>query len=475
MDAPELTAERENAQGTIFNVKFSHSEPGTTIYYTTDGSDPTLESDSVLNNWNSTRQIEEGTIVRAFAYQENMASSEVTSFKVVDEKSPSSVQPPVINFKKENQYSADYEVLFSSPEISSETQSSVIYYYTLDGSTPNTNSKSTVCANAIVVQKGTTVKVIAKYAGFPISECSTATINDDSIQEKLEIPGIKLIRINTDSIEFNVSFNHQAITSQILDDITFYYTMDGSNPTLNSSSIRYSDNILITAEDGTVIKVFAGSDGLIYSEIASYTVSDEKSPSTIKPPTINFNRLNKYSSSFEVDFSSPEINSSAQKYVKYYYTTDGTNPSLISSSVNYNTPIIVSEGTIINVIAQYANFSPSDYSIKNIKTESQPEKIEPPILKYEKIADWAWEYNITVTHPAIIKGILDDLTFFYTTDGSIPTVNSKSFNYSDNKTLSMIEMNTIKVFACYEGTNKSDIISFKVGISSGPQVEPNPY
>ncbi|MCI9615657.1 MAG: hypothetical protein HFG93_10945 [Dorea sp.] len=144
-------------------VTITHKLDGMTIYYTTDGTEPTLESPIYTEPF----EITDTTTIKAFAVKNNMDDSEVATatltLKLRD------VKKPVIDPEGESEFTGSRLV-----EITCETEDATIYY-TVDGSDPTTESKK--YTEPFRVSTTTVVKAIGVKEGLNNSEIATATLN----------------------------------------------------------------------------------------------------------------------------------------------------------------------------------------------------------------------------------------------------------------------------------------------------------
>ena len=131
--------------------------------------------------------------------------------------------------------------------LTSMTGSSI--YYTLDGSTPTTESN--VYSEPIELSEGNQVQAIAVYTGMSQSS-------------------VGFVKVSTPEI---VNDNNEITITTQTSGATIYYTTDGSTPT--SSSSQYSGAIQ-NLETGTTIKAIAYMIGRVNSEIAEYTIEENQ-------------------------------------------------------------------------------------------------------------------------------------------------------------------------------------------------------
>lgn len=147
-------------------VTISTTTDGATIYYTTDGTEPTTES----SVYSAAIEINEATTIKAIAVKGELSSNLATAEYTI----AAPVATPIFS------PAAGTYTSVQNVEISCETEDATIYY-TTNGDTPTTSS--TVYSGAISVNVTMTIKAIAVKEGMANSAVAEAayTINIPSI------------------------------------------------------------------------------------------------------------------------------------------------------------------------------------------------------------------------------------------------------------------------------------------------------
>lgn len=140
-------------------ISITSATPGTTIYYTTDGSTPTTSSTEYTGPL--TENVS-GVTIKAIAVKENMITSAMGSGAVTLQ-----CAAPIIR----RNGSTGFTITYSFPA------SGVSIYYTTDGTTPTTSS--TLYSGAVTIALPVTVKAIAVASGYDNSEVATSRITQD--------------------------------------------------------------------------------------------------------------------------------------------------------------------------------------------------------------------------------------------------------------------------------------------------------
>ena len=248
--AKPLFSANEGEYANDISVEITCATNGATIYYTTDGNEPTTTSKKYTGAIN----ISKTTTLKAIAVKgEKQSEVATTTYKIIVAKPTMSPEPNTF-----------YEP--QSITIACATNGATIYY-TTDGSEPNTTSKK--YTGAISISETTTLKAIA-MKGELQSEVATATYNI-------------IVAKPTMSPEPNTFYEPQSITiACATNGATIYYTTDGSEP--NTTSKKYTGAISIS--ETTTLKAIAVK-GELQSEVATatYTIIEktEEMEENVKP------------------------------------------------------------------------------------------------------------------------------------------------------------------------------------------------
>lgn len=206
------------------------SMDGAKIYYTLDGTTPTVNS----TLYASPVKLVQNCTVKAVAKHPDLAISDVSTYKVDAFK----VATP--------------EALFANLKlyISCSTPNAKLYY-TTDGTDPVMNG--ILYTEPVVLDHNATVKIVGKRDGY----------NDSDILDYV----VDLDNVTCITPEFHLDGNQLTITS-LTEGVSIYYTLDGDDPTaayeLYKGSIRLTHNGLV--------KAYAAKEGLLNSETISYCV-----------------------------------------------------------------------------------------------------------------------------------------------------------------------------------------------------------
>ena len=233
----------------------------------------------------------------------------------------------------------------------------------------------------------------------------------------------------------------QTITmTSATDGAAIRYTTDGTTPT--SGSALYSAPFLLSYTK--TIKAIAIKTNLSNSTVATETV-------TIAPilPTPTFTPIPGTYTSVQNVIIYPGLGTAG---ATIHYTLDGTPPDLTSPI--YSTPIPVAANTTINAYTVKSGNSNSAVATGNyvINLPVASPTFTPSTGSY------------STTQNVAISSATVDASIYYTTDGTVPDVNSKRYSAPIN-----INANTtIKAFAVKSGMGNSAVTSADFIIKCAP-------
>ena len=292
-------------------VTLSDGTPGVSIYYTTDGSIPTINSPLYAG----AISVATTTTIRAIAAGNGYPPSSVATATYTIQAVTPTFSPG------SGTYNTSQSVTLS------DTTPGVSIYYTTNGSIPTTNS--TLYAGPIAVATTTTIKAIAAGNGYSQSSVANATYTIQAVTPTF-LPG---------SGTYNTS---QSVTlSDTTPGVSIYYTTNGSIPTTNST--LYTGPIAVAST--TTIKAIAARNGYSQSSVANATYTIQAVTPTFSPGSGTYNTPQ----SVTLSDGTPGVS--------IYYTTNGSIPT--TNSTLYTGPIAVAATTTIKAIAAGNGYSQS--------------------------------------------------------------------------------------------------------------------
>jgi len=303
-------------------VTISVSTPGSTIYYTTNGTTPTTNS----TVYTSAITVSATETVEAIATATGSGTSAVGSAAYTIQGATPTFSPVA------GTYTGAQTVT-----ISDTTPGSTIYY-TTDGSTPTTSS--TVYSSAITVSTSETVNAIATATGLTNSAVGSAAYTIVAVTPTFS-PGTG-----------NYNGPQTVTISSTTPSAAIYYTTDGSTPTypITGTTQLYSGPITVSASE--TVNAIATATGDTNSAVgpAVYTL-------LMAAPTFSFGS-GAYNTALILTIS--DTNPGAT----IYYTNDGSTPTypITGTTQLYFKPFTVygsTTPTTVNAIAVETGYTTS--------------------------------------------------------------------------------------------------------------------
>ena len=302
-------------------VTLSTTTTGATVYYTTDGTDPT--SSSMM--YTTPLSITAAVTIKAIATASGLANSAVASAAYTLTTAPTAVTP---SFNP-----AAGAVAAGTAVAVSTTTAGATIYYTTDGTDPT--SSSTPYTAPIPITAAVTIKAIATASGLANSAVASAAYTLTTTSTAATPTFSPAAGAVVDGTTVTISTTTAGAT--------VYYTTDGTDP--GTSSTPYTTPIPITA--AVTIKAIATAPGLANSAVASATYSILTSAAT---PTFN------PAAGALIAGTTVSIGTTTTG-ATIYYTTDGTTPD--PSAMMYAGPITITAQTTIKAMATAPGFAGS--------------------------------------------------------------------------------------------------------------------
>ncbi len=298
------------------SVTITDATSGASIYYTTDGSQPS----SASTPYSAPIAVSATETINAIAIASGNTSSVTTATFTIN---IAAAALPTFSPAAGTYTSAQTVSL-------GDTTPGAAIYYTVDGSQPTTSSPQ--YSGPITVSASETIKAIATAAGFGSSAVASAayTINATAAAPPTFSPAAG-----------TYTSAQTVIINDTTPSATIYYTVDGSMPT--TSSPQYGNPITVSTSE--TIKAIATASGFGTSAVASaaYTISGSVAQPTFSPAA------GTYTSAQSVTLSD------ATPGATIYYTVDGSPATTSSTLYNPSTPIAVPATATINAIAAVGN------------------------------------------------------------------------------------------------------------------------
>ena len=369
-----------NPVGAGYNVEKSVAittdTSGATIYYTTNGVDPTTSDTELSGNVSVTQSL----TLKARAFKEGMADSVVAS-----EVYTLTAAAPSFSVGT-GTYTSNQSVTMSS------ASQGVTIRYTTDGTAPT--EASTAYSGAVTVSQTTTLKAAAYRTGWTSSSVTTAVYTMKVATASLSPTGGSFGSAQNVTVTGTTS------------GATLHYTLGGSEPTESSPTVTSGGTVAVTESSTLMVKGFK-APGWTPSDVKAgtfYIAQGTVSAPTVDPPA------DTYEEPQLVTLRSPTAGATIR------YTLDGTTPS--GNSPVFTKPILVDWDLTLKAKAFLAGWTPSSvtsaaYVIDLVDT-AEPVAFSPPGGSYTT------EQTVTLTTGTA------GATIYYTTDGEDPTTSDSS-------------------------------------------------
>ena len=309
------------SQGPITNgtsLSIVCATPGAVIYYSLDGITPTTNSPI----YSSPLIINGAITVSAMAVVRGYLNSQIKSvhYAPVQVPTPSfnPSQGPITNG--------------TSISIACSTREATIYY-TLDGTTPTTNSP--IYSIPLIVNGGITVNAMAVASGCLISQIKSVYYTLVRVATPVFNPPRDPI-VDGTGLAISCSTPNSVI----------HYTLDGSAPTTNSPI--YLSPLIINSP--VTVSAMAVASGYLNSQIESVHYSLVQ----VATPVFSFPQgMIPYGTGIAISCSTPAA--------VIYYTLDGSAPT--TNSPIYSAPLVLNSRGPLIAQAYRSDLSPSDWQV----------------------------------------------------------------------------------------------------------------
>ena len=198
---PKIVASGANANGAFAGsttVTITCDTAAASIYYTTDGSEPSAKNGTL---YNGAIDVTNSVTIKAIALKDGCVPSAVVTKKFTN---TSSVEPPVLSVPAGDFWNTI--TVFVTGATSGAT-----YYYTTDGTEPSSSSSKYAASTGIKIDATTTLKVVGTKSGLANSSAVSAEYTKQAAQSYTENKsGVILQGFNWDSAPRGADFNAES-------------------------------------------------------------------------------------------------------------------------------------------------------------------------------------------------------------------------------------------------------------------------
>jgi hypothetical protein len=389
------------------SVTISDASPNSTIYYTLDGSLPSTSSDV----YSSPIGISKSATVTAFATATGLVNSPaaVQVYTYVPATPLPVFTPPAGTYK--------WPLVIT---VSDKVPAAI--YFTIDGSTPTTNSfeGTSIAINPVPT---TTVKAFAQGVQGSYSPSAVVTAVYNLALPPAGTPTFSPPAGTYTSIQ-NVTISTSAYKP------TIYYTLDGTTPTTQSAV--YSGPVSIAKTTTVKALATAPASGLANSAVASATYT--LNLPVLAAPTF-VPKAGTYTGTQSVTIAD------ATTGAALYYTLDGTTPT--AQSTVYSGPVSIAANSTIKAIATKTGYGNSQPATAAYVISLPAPTISPKSATYTAIQ------SVSIEDAVAAAGI------YYTLDGTTPTANSSLYSGP----ITIAKTTTVKAIAVETGYGNSAVVT----------------
>ncbi len=358
----------------------------TSIYYTTDGSSPTVTGTKASGTTIPVAGLVGDYTVKVLAVKDGVCS-EISAIEIsVNANKPEIKEDTSKTYKQTDKVTIDVP---AGAEVR----------YTINGAAPTATTgtvyDSTTGISLSENSGNVVIKAVVCKDGKTCSDVSTTTVKVQPATPDVTVEAAPYA--TTDKLTVSTSYDA---------DTKIYYTTDGNNPTTSSTEATNGEIPLTGLSGNVTIKVIAVKNGII---------SEVKELKDVKvKPAITFNATTTAELTTTDTIS---ITVSDTSNTKLYYTTDGSNPTIDETGVATGTTVSTTDG-LIPMSGLAGNVTVKVLAVKDgVKSDIKTQEVKvKPEVSFGTTAGTELEpsASIAVTAPT-------GATVYYTTDGTDPT------------------------------------------------------
>ena len=373
----------------LVNVSITCNTSGSSILFTTDGSDPLTNPNGTAIWYEGSFQIVTSTTVKAVGVVNFYPPSPTATANFTVLNTPAA--PPDIS-PLGGSFSNTVSVTLSCTTLGSTIQ------YTTDGSDPLTSYSASTYYSPIMLTTSATVIAVGQAAGYTPSVLATATFA--WVSSPVATPSISPAS-GTYTNPVAVSLTCATPGRQIK------YTIDGTDPTTSGTASYYYGAFYVF--NSATVSAVGLAAGYTPSSVAAASFTVVNTPAA--QPTISTLQ----GGDVFTNLVSVYVNCSTFGRV-ITFTTDGSIPTINSPQFDNTSYLQLTNSTTFQAVGFAPGYTPSPVAVTNFTVVSVPTAAAPVISPVGGF----YINSVQVTVTSVTAGA----TIFYTTDGSSPSTNS---------------------------------------------------
>jgi len=362
-----------------------------TIYYTTDGTQPTTKSP--VFSMADPITVASSETLKAIAVVDGYAAPSAVAtgvYQVLPLAAPPVFSPGTGTYNGAQKVS-----------LSTSTPGAAIYY-TTDGSNPASSATAVLYTAPISVPRMQTINAVTEATGYTNSVVASALYN-------IILPAA--VAPVFSPLPGTYPGSQTVTIASTTPNALFAYTTDGSDPNTSPTRILYSGPITVSKTE--TLSAFADAPGTTVNSpvtTGTYTITGGTEPTpVIVPGTGTYTAAQ----TVTIGCSAPTAT--------LYYTTDGTNPAGSATASIYTGPIAVKQTETIEAVAKATGATTSAVAIANLT-------INYPLAATPSFSPSSGTYSGTQT--VSITSATPNAQILYTTDGTSPATSATASVYT---------------------------------------------
>lgn len=311
------------------SVEINCPTDGATIYYTTDGNDPTTESAV----YSSAIAVNATTTIKAFAVKDGMTNSGIASATYTLKCATPEITVPA-------------GVFLDTKEVTITSSDGASIYYTIDGSEPTSSSTAYDPSNKPSISATTTFKAIATKSGWVDSEVATETFT-----KIVPLTVAEAIAATPSSGTSENKYIHGIVsgfydTSIVGDGSNYRYYISDDGTTTNQLLV-YKGKGLNNVAFSAASDLEVGDEVVIYGGLTTYSSTKE-----VASGNYLISRVTKTAPTFSLDITEKTLDAYSHETVDVALTTNTDGAITCESDDEDVATVALKSGNVYTITAK---------------------------------------------------------------------------------------------------------------------------